>query len=140
MAAPRLSVVIPAYNEEAVLPALFARLEGDDLLTPERLPPRDNPGHSWNMFTVLLPLASMPITRAQFVQAMHAEGIGIGISYEAIHLATHFRRKGLREGQFPVSERIASETVTLPLYPEMREDDVDRVCAAVKRTLRGRPG
>ncbi|MEO7813231.1 MAG: DegT/DnrJ/EryC1/StrS aminotransferase family protein [Usitatibacter sp.] len=115
----------------------FERLGDDELLTPERLPPRDNPGHSWNMFTVLLPLESMRCTRAQFVHAMHAEGVGIGISYEAIHLATHFRRKGFREGQFPVSERIARETVTLPLYPEMGEGDVDRVCAVLKKAIRG---
>lgn len=116
----------------------FACLEADDLLTPERLPPRDNPGHSWNMFTVLLPLDAMRIDRQQFVKAMHAKGIGIGISYEAIHLTSHFRRKGFRDGQFPVSERIARETVTLPLYPEMQDADVERVCATLARVVRGR--
>ena len=114
----------------------FECLEGDDLLTPERLPPRDNPGHSWNMFTALLPLEAMGRTRKAFIDAMAREGIGIGISYEAIHLTTLFRRKGFHEGQFPVSERIARETVTLPLFPEMRDSDVERVCEALGRTLR----
>lgn len=114
----------------------FACLDGDDLLTPERLPPRDNPGHSWNMFTVLLPLQATGATRSHFVEAMHKEGIGIGISYEAIHLTSYFRGKGMREGQFPNSERIARETVTLPLFPEMAESDVERVCAALGRVLR----
>lgn len=116
----------------------FACLEGDDLITPERLPPRDNPGHSWNMFTMLLPLEAMAISRQEFVKAMHAKGVGIGISYEAIHLTSHFRRKGFREGRFPVSERIARETVTLPLYPEMRDGDVERVCAALAQVVRGK--
>jgi len=116
----------------------FDGLAGDDLLTPERLPPRDNPGHSWNMFTVLLPLADMAIDRRQFMDALHREGIGIGLSYEAIHLATVFRAKGWREGQFPVSERIGRETVTLPLFPEMTDADVERVCEAVKRVVRSR--
>jgi dTDP-4-amino-4,6-dideoxygalactose transaminase len=116
----------------------FACLEGDDLLTPERLPPRGNPGHSWNMFTVLLPLEAMAIDRREFVAAMHAKGIGIGISYEAIHLTTYFRRKGLRAGQFPVSERIARETVTLPLYPGMHDGDVERVCATMAQVVRGK--
>ncbi len=116
----------------------FECLEGDDLLTPERLPPRDNPGHSWNLFTVLLPLEAMGRGRKAFIDAMAQERIGIGISYEAIHLTSHFRRKGFREGRFPVSERIARETVTLPLFPEMREADVERVCEAVGRTLRRR--
>jgi dTDP-4-amino-4,6-dideoxygalactose transaminase len=114
----------------------FEGLAGDELFPPETLPPRDNPGHSWNMFTVLLPLQAARISRKQFMEAMHKEGIGIGISYEAIHLTSYFRGKGLREGQFPVSERIARETVTLPLFPEMRETDVQRVCESLKRVLR----
>ena len=114
----------------------FACLEGDELLTPERLPPRDNPGHSWNMFTALLPLEAIRMTRRQFIDAMHREGIGIGVSYEAIHLTSLFRAKGFREGQFPVSERISRETVTLPLFAEMREADVERVCLALGRVMR----
>ena len=114
----------------------FACLDGDDLLPPEQLPPRENPGHSWNMFTVLLPLKATGVTRKQFVEAMHREGIGIGISYEAIHLTSYFRGKGMREGRFPNSERIARETATLPLFPEMSEGDVERVCAALGRVLR----
>jgi dTDP-4-amino-4,6-dideoxygalactose transaminase len=116
----------------------FACLAGDDLLTPERLPPRDNPGHSWNMFTVLLPLGEMAITRKTFMDALHREGIGTGLSYEAIHLTSLFREKGWREGQFPVSERVGRETVTLPLFPEMTPGDVERVCEAVRRVIRQR--
>ncbi len=114
----------------------FARLEGDELFPAQALPPRANPGHSWNMFTVLLPLDATRTTRKQFMEAMQEEGIGTGISYEAIHLTSHFRAKGFAEGRFPVSERIARETVTLPLYPEMRESDVERVCETMKRVLR----
>ncbi|MCM2328303.1 MAG: DegT/DnrJ/EryC1/StrS aminotransferase family protein [Lysobacter sp.] len=116
----------------------FACLEGDDLLIPDRLPPRANPGHGWNMFTVLLPLGGMAITRRQFMDAMQREGIGIGLSYEAIHLASFWRAKGWREGQFPVAERIGRETVTLPLFPDMTPVDVERVCEALRRVVRSR--
>jgi dTDP-4-amino-4,6-dideoxygalactose transaminase len=115
----------------------FECLHGHDLLTPERLPPRHNPGHSWNMFTVLLPLDGRgPRSRRDFIDGMQHEGIGVGISYEANHLTTLFRGKGFREGRFPVSERIARETVTLPLFPEMRVSDVERVCESMDRVLR----
>ena len=117
----------------------FACLDGDDILVPERLPPRENPGHSWNMFTVLLPLGAIAVTRKQFMDAMQREGIGIGLSYEAIHLTSHYRARGWREGQFPVSERIGRETVTLPLFPEMTASDVERVCETVRRVVRSRP-
>ena len=114
----------------------FEVLADDDLLTPETLPPRDNPGHSWNMFTVLLPLAKLGTTRKAVMDSMMQEGIGTGVSYEAIHLTTLFRRKGFKEGMFPNSERISRETLTLPLFPEMRASDVERVCASLSRVLR----
>jgi dTDP-4-amino-4,6-dideoxygalactose transaminase len=98
-------------------------------------PPEDGDGQTWNMFAVLLPLARMAISRQQLRAALDAEGIGTGVSYEALHLCTLGRRYGYKEGDFPVTERIARETVTLPLHAAMTTDDVDRVCAAVASAL-----
>jgi dTDP-4-amino-4,6-dideoxygalactose transaminase len=107
--------------------------------TPCLLPARGAAGeehcHSWNMFCVLLPLDSMSISRRRFIDAMHARGIGVGISYEALHLTTLGRRMGFGEGMFPNAERIARQTVSLPLFPEMTEADVARVCAALADIL-----
>ena len=61
--------------------------------------------------------------------------IGIGVSYEAMHLSTLFRSKGHREGEFPNAERISAETVTLPLHPGMTSADVERVCASMSGIL-----
>jgi dTDP-4-amino-4,6-dideoxygalactose transaminase len=52
-----------------------------------------------------------------------------------MHLTTLFRTKGHREGEFPNAERIARETVALPMHAGMNEADVDRVCAALARLL-----
>ena len=97
------------------------------------LPPRphDGDGQSWNMFSVLLPLDRLTVTRKALRDALDAQGIGTGVSYEALHLCTLGRRYGYKEGDFPVTERIARETVTLPLHAGMTAADVDRVCAAL---------
>jgi dTDP-4-amino-4,6-dideoxygalactose transaminase len=71
------------------------------------------------------------LTRKQFIDAMHAQGIGIGISYEAMHLTSLFRGKGHRDGEHPNAERIAQQTVTLPLHAAMTEADVVRVVQAL---------
>ena len=97
--------------------------------------PVDGDGATWNMFCVLLPLDRMAVDRAAFRDLLQREGIATGLSYEALHLCTLGRRYGGREGQFPNAERIARETVTLPLFVDMRDEDVDRVCAAVGRIL-----
>jgi dTDP-4-amino-4,6-dideoxygalactose transaminase len=103
------------------------------IVLPAKADPGDEQGHSWNMFCILLPLlerARMGISRKQFIDAMAARRIGIGISYEAMHLSTLFRHKGQTEGRYPNAERIGRETVTLPLYPAMTLADVERVVSA----------
>lgn len=117
----------------------FTCLSGDDLLTDEMLPPRDNVGHSWNMFTVLLPLNAMKISRASLIAAMQAIGIGVGISYEAVHLTSLFRNQGYRDGQFPISERVARETISLPMFPAMVLSDVERTCESLRKLIRSNP-
>jgi dTDP-4-amino-4,6-dideoxygalactose transaminase len=100
------------------------------------LPPRPQDDfQSWNMWSVLLPLDRLTIGRREFRDAMESRGIGTGVSYEALHLSTLGRRYGGKEGDFPNTERIARETVTLPLHPGMGVADVDRVCAAVAEVL-----
>jgi dTDP-4-amino-4,6-dideoxygalactose transaminase len=103
------------------------------------LPPRPVPGdgQTWNMFSVLMPLSRMRITRREFRDALEARGIGTGVSYEALHLCTLGRRYGYKEGDLPVTERIAAETVTLPLHAAMSVADVDRVCASVGEVIAG---
>lgn len=116
-----------------LLVARYFELWGKD--APLRLPERGDDGHSWHVFTPLLPLKS--ISRPQFIQAMKARGIGVGVHYPAIHLFSAYRALGYRDGQFPNAERIGRETVTLPLFPAMDLQDVERVVAAATAIVRG---
>ncbi len=104
---------------------------------PVRLPERGDEGHSWHVFTPLLPLAQLRISRLEFIEAMKARAIGVGVHYPAIHLFSCYRALGYHEGQFPNAERIGRETVTLPLFPAMELRDVDRVVHAVDEILDG---
>jgi len=127
---------LPAFlaTRRALVDRYFERF----IATPAcELPPRprDSDGQSWNMWSVLLPLDRLTISRRDFRDALESRGIGTGVSYEALHLSTLGRRYGGNEGDFPNTERIARETVTLPLHPGMSVADVDRVCAAVAEVL-----
>jgi dTDP-4-amino-4,6-dideoxygalactose transaminase len=105
--------------------------------SPLRLPERGDDGHSWHVFTPLLPLARLSLSRLGFIEAMKERGIGVGVHYPAIHLFSAYRALGYREGQFPNAERIGRETVTLPLFPTMEPGDVERVVRAVNQVLGG---
>ncbi len=110
----------------------YLALLGDSALS---LPAAGDAGHAWHMFAPLLPLDRLRITRREFIAAMHERGIGTGIHYPAIHLFSAYRRLGWQEGDFPNAERIGRETVTLPLFPAMLDEDVDRVCAAAREII-----
>ena len=96
------------------------------------LPPEDFENSNWHMFQVLLPAG---IARGPFVAAMKQRGIGVGVHYPAMHLFTLYRKLGWKAGNFPQAERVGASTVTLPLFPAMADNDVERVCTAIGETL-----
>ncbi len=99
------------------------------------LPPQAAPGSNWHMFQIVLPLPRLAIGRGDFLKGMQERGIGAGVHYPAMHLFKLFRDLGYGEGDFPHAERVGAGIVTLPLFPGMSEDDVDRVCEAVRDIL-----
>ncbi len=96
------------------------------------LPVEDFENSNWHMFQVVLPAK---FSRARFIAAMREAGIGIGVHYPAMHLFSLYRSAGWREGQFPHAERIGRSIATLPLFPAMKDEDVDRVCEAARKVL-----
>jgi dTDP-4-amino-4,6-dideoxygalactose transaminase len=129
---------LPAFLEHRrkLVERYFDRFStAPDCVLPPR--PRAGDGQSWNMFSVLLPLDRMTMTRAAFRDALARRGIATGISYEALHLCTLGRRFGYHRGDLPNTERIADCTVTLPLHAAMTVDDVDRVCAVCADVIGG---
>jgi dTDP-4-amino-4,6-dideoxygalactose transaminase len=129
---------LPAFNAKrrALVGRYFDRFRTDPACElPHPGYSGDEAGHSWNMFAPLLPLAQVAITRREFRDALEQRGIGTGMSYEASHLATLYRRFGYHRGSLPHTEHIADTTVTLPLHPSLTIADVDRVCAACAEVL-----
>ena len=58
--------------------------------------------------------------REQLRAHLAAAGIGTGIHYPIpLHLQKAYRALGYREGDFPVTERVAAEILSLPMYPEL---------------------
>ena len=66
--------------------------------------------------------------------ALEAEGIGTGIHYPVpCHLQAAYQAFGRGPGSLPVAECSAAEILSLPMYPELSDDDVQRVITAVRR-------
>jgi UDP-4-amino-4-deoxy-L-arabinose-oxoglutarate aminotransferase len=73
-----------------------------------------------------------PSRRDEWLARLQDKGIGVAVNYRAIHLLSYYRAEmGFRRGDFPNAEAIGDQTITLPLYPAMSDDDVEKVIEAV---------
>jgi dTDP-4-amino-4,6-dideoxygalactose transaminase len=71
--------------------------------------------------------------RDEVMQFLEQKGIGCGIHYPVpVHLQQAYESLGHRKGSYPVSERTSSEFISLPMFPELSEEQIDRVVKATK--------
>jgi len=84
--------------------------------------------HSWQMLTVLVP----PSTRDELLLALREKNIGVSVHFDPpVH--KHPPYVDVRAGtDLKVTEELAESIVTLPLYPDMRPEDVVYVCQAIR--------
>jgi dTDP-4-amino-4,6-dideoxygalactose transaminase len=67
--------------------------------------------------------------RAAVERRLSARGIGTGIHYpRPVHLQPAFAELGYRAGTFPVSERMAAGTLSLPMFPELVDAQIREIC------------
>jgi perosamine synthetase len=63
-------------------------------------------------------------------------GIASKAYLPCIHLFPHLRELGYREGQFPVAEAAAADSLALPFFPALGEGQVARVCEELTAAIR----
>ncbi len=87
----------------------------------------DHVKHIYHCYVIRTP------RRDELVEHLKAEGIGVVIHYPLpLHLQPAYKDLGHQLGDFPVSEACAKEIVSLPMYPELTDEQQQRVAGAVK--------
>ena len=113
-----------------------AELDGLSLGLPAT--PEPSTRHAYHLFTILVDGAPTGIDRDQFLDAMTAERIGVGVHYLSVPEHPYYQRTfGWRPEDFPHAMRIGRSTVSLPLSAKLSDQDADDVIAAVRRVLSG---
>ncbi len=70
--------------------------------------------------------------REEFMKYLGSKGIGTGIHYPIpLHLQKAYKGFGLQKGDFPVCEKVAGEIVSLPMFPQLREEQQQQVVTAI---------
>lgn len=97
--------------------------------------PKEYPGnwHTWHLYVIRLALDSLRIDRDEFIKALRAENIGTSVHFIPIYRHPFFRPY-LNDGHsFPRSDDYYARCISLPIFPDMTDDDVRDVAAAVVR-------
>jgi dTDP-4-amino-4,6-dideoxygalactose transaminase len=83
--------------------------------------------HIYNQFSILCQ------RRDQLQAYLKENGIGTEVYYPLpLHLQVCFSSLGYKAGDFPVSERLAKESLALPVHSDLSNDDVEQVCRALR--------
>jgi len=119
-------------RREAIAARYTAAFEG----VPGLYTPVTEPGmrHAWHLYQVdVVPSAGARLDRTALALALRDDGIGTSVHFKPLHLFPWYQdRLGVKPGQFPVAEGIYAGTLSLPIWPDMTEADVDRVVARVR--------
>jgi dTDP-4-amino-4,6-dideoxygalactose transaminase len=97
---------------------------------------REGNRHTWHLFVIELNLDKLTIDRDRFIEALTEENIGNSVHFIPVYKHAFFTPYGGNRGsqkKFPVCEKYFSRCISLPIYPDMREADVDDVVEALTK-------
>jgi perosamine synthetase len=104
---------------------------------PQVEAPTVRPEVETNWYIYVIRLRDAPVSRNEVIDRLKAKGIGTAVHYLPIHYHPYYRERcGFKRGDYPVAEAEFERLISLPLFPQMTESDVDRVVAAVQESVR----
>ncbi len=92
--------------------------------------------HAYHLFVVLIDFDAFQLSRATVMNRLREMGIGTQMHYIPIPLQPYYRaRYGTQPGDFPHAEQYYSHALSLPMYPDLTEEDCKRVVESLKVAL-----
>ena len=90
--------------------------------------------HSWHLFMIRLIPDRLSIDRNRFIEELQEAGIGCSVHYKPLHMMSYYKeRYSLRRQDFPRAAACYERTISLPLFPDMTMEQLDRVCGCVRK-------
>ncbi|HEY8870013.1 MAG TPA: DegT/DnrJ/EryC1/StrS aminotransferase family protein [Candidatus Limnocylindrales bacterium] len=105
-----------------------------------QLPSRPSAGdvHAWHLYMIRLRLEHLNVTREAVIETLKGAAIGTSVHFIPLHLHPYYQRTfGYKPGDFPIAEREYQREISLPIYPDLTDQDVDRVVRALREALIG---
>ena len=93
--------------------------------------------HAWHLFPIRLRLGRLKIDRDEFIVGLREQGVGCSVHWRPLHLHPYYADRFLwKPEQFPVATPLWKRSITLPLFPGMRDDEQQHVVSIVGKLCR----
>ncbi|MEI6205633.1 MAG: DegT/DnrJ/EryC1/StrS aminotransferase family protein [Desulfuromonadales bacterium] len=93
--------------------------------------------HAWHLYTPLVKIEHLTIDRDQFMSELKKRNIGSGLHYKAIHHHSYYRDAlKIPDSELPNASYASERILSLPLFPNMSDEDAEDVVEAVKEVIR----
>ena len=94
--------------------------------------------HAWHLFILRIDSERCGMDREAFMKGLQDQGIGTGIHFIATHLHTWYRQRDPHLS-LPDTEWNSARLCSIPLFPDMTDQDLDRVVGAIEHLMGKRP-
>jgi dTDP-4-amino-4,6-dideoxygalactose transaminase len=105
---------------------------------PEIIIPKVDKGvkHAYHIYVIQLRLEMLKAGRKEIFDALRKENIGVNVHYMPLHLHPFYQKQfGYKPGDFPKAEQYYNCAITLPLFPAMRDSDINDVIQAIQKVI-----
>jgi UDP-4-amino-4,6-dideoxy-N-acetyl-beta-L-altrosamine transaminase len=90
---------------------------------------------SRHLYIIRLNTASLEMSHKDIYQSLKEKGIGVNLHYIPIHTQPYYQSLGFKWGDFPEAEKYYSQAISIPLYPQMTDQDIDKVINVLSDTI-----
>lgn len=105
----------------------------EEIILPAELPYAK---HVYHLFVIQVAKGDTKV-RDKLVTFLNENEISTGLHYPIpLHLQKCFSELGYKKGDFPVSEKLAENGLSLPMYPELSDSQIEYVCDNIRRFFR----
>ncbi|MFQ5777056.1 MAG: DegT/DnrJ/EryC1/StrS family aminotransferase [Terriglobia bacterium] len=89
---------------------------------------------AWHLYAVQV--SSPHVTRNRLIEELKRRNIGTSVHFLPLHLTSYYQRAfGYKAGDFPVAEEVFRHILSLPLFPRMWNEDLERVVRSLRESL-----